>query len=298
MKRILMIIFLVIFSANSVFAETLKVSDMTIFTSSNKKYYGLKDKSGKEIIKANYKKLLRLGENAWIFQKKNNKFGLMDCQGNILVLPHYKTAERMYDNLAKLGDYKFYGVFDEYGNVILPPEFTVVEPMFGKRFLTCKNSKYGVYSIKGEEILANKYDFIFMPNPRTVRIKYNGNWFEINSKELENYTQSSDNIDLEDFDNKLKIFQIVANTGIGAGYGVVTATDYTLKIFSSISLAYEKTIDELLFSKGVDTVPDIMRFSWIPKFPVVYAKNYYDTVFEPDNSPLSGVRSDLLDHLK
>ena len=95
MKRILMFVFLIIFSVNSVFAETLKVSDMTIFSSSDGKYYGLKDKSDKEIIKANYKKLLRLGENGWIFQKKNNKFGLMDSQGNILVLPHYKTAERM-----------------------------------------------------------------------------------------------------------------------------------------------------------------------------------------------------------
>ena len=59
MKRILMIIFLVIFSANSVFAETLKVSDLKIFSSSNNKYFGLKDKSDKEIIKANYKKFLQ-----------------------------------------------------------------------------------------------------------------------------------------------------------------------------------------------------------------------------------------------
>lgn len=298
MKRFLMIILTLFIIANSVFAEQLKVSDLTIFSSSNNKYYGLKDKDGNTIIDAKYKKLIRLGENGWIFQKKNNKFGLMDCQGNILVLPHYKVVERIFDKYAKFGDYRFYGVFDEYGNVILEPEYTVIEPMFGKRFLTCKNHKYGVYSLSGEEILSNTYEFIFMPNPRTVRIKHNGSWYEVNSKELENYSQASDNFELDDFDDKLRVSQFLINTGVGAGYGVVTATDYTLKIFSSISLAYEETIDELLFSRGVDTVPELMNFSWIPKFPFVFAKRYYNTVFEPDNSPLSGVRNDLLEQIK
>ena len=298
MKRFLMIFLIFILSAGVSNAQQLLNSDLKVFSEKGK-YYGLKDKSGNVIVKDKYKKLIRLGENGWIIQKKNNKFGIIDNEGKIKVTPRYTSVERTYDKLAKLGNYRKYGVFDEYGNVILPVEYSLIEPMFGKRFLTCKNHKYGIYSDKGEEILPNEYDFIYMPSPKTIRIKSNGNWLEIGSREL-----SSDsmlifsNYDIDDYYETSNVPNIFKNTGVGAGYGVVTATDYTLKIFSSVSVAYEETIDELLFSKGVDTVPDLINFSWIIKFPFVFAKRYYGAIIEPDSGPLSGVRNELIEQIK
>ena len=299
MKRFLMIILIFVLSANTINAEDLNSADYTIFADKNNKYYGMKDSDGKIIVDAEYKKLIRLGENGLIFQKKNNKFGLIDNKGNITVEPKYKSAERIYDKLAKLGKNSKYGVFDEYGNVILPVEYSLIEPMFGQRFLTCKNHKYGVYTGTGEEILPNEYEYIYSPTFRTVRVKYNGIWYEAESKELDNISfDYLDDYGLIEYDTGVNLPKIFKNTGIGAGYGVVTATDYTLKIFSSVSVAYEETIDELLFSKGVDTVPDLLNFSWVIKFPFVFAKRYYGAVLTPDSGPLSGVRNELKEQIK
>ena len=295
-----MFILIFVLSAEFVYAQELNTSDITVFSSKNNKYFGMKDKSGNVIAEAKYKKLIRIGKNGWIAQKKNNKFGILDNQGNFITEARYSRAERIYDNLAKLGIRGKYGVFDENGHSVLPVEFSVVEPMFGKRFLTCKNRKYGVYSYTGEEILPNDYEYIYMPTIKTVRIKENGSWYEINSRELsiENL-QIFSSYDLSEYyDDNIDIPQIFKNTGIGAGYGVVTATDYTLKIFSSASVAYEGTIDELLFSKGVDTVPDLINFSWVIKFPFVFVKRYYNAVTEPDSGPLSGVRNELKEQIK
>ena len=299
MKRILIFIFIFIFSADFTGAMELTTSDITVFAPQNNKYYGMKDKSGNTILEAKYKKLIRLGENGWIVQKKNNKFGILDNQGNFTVEAKYKRAERIYDRLAKLGNYNEYGVFDEYGNVILPVQYSLIEPMFGQRFLTCKNRKYGVFSKTGEEILPNEYEYIYMPSLKTVRVRKNGNWYEISSRELSSDSiQIFDDIDFTEYYDNLSIPKIFKNTGVGAGYGVVTATDYTLKIFSSASVAYEETIDELLLSRGVDTVPDLINFSWIVKFPFVFAKRYYGAVLEPDSGPLSGIRNELKEQIK
>ena len=301
MKRFLTIIllFMAFSCSNAVFAEELKISDLSVFSSKNNKYYGLKDKSGNIIVESKYKKLIRLGNNAWIVQKKNNKFGLMDCSGNFLVEPKFLKVERIYEKYAKFGNYSDFGIFDEYGNTILPNEFSVIEPMFGQRFLTCKKHKYGIYSITGEEILSNDYEFIYMPNPKTVRVKNNGIWYEFDRKELSSESmQAVDDYVFSEYSDDINIPQIFKNTGVGAGYGIVTATDYTLKIFSSVSVAYEDTIDELLFSKGVDTVPDLINFSWVIKFPFVFIQKYYATMFEPDAGPLSGIRNDLIEQIK
>ena len=77
----------------------------------------------------------------------------------------------------------------------------------------------------------------------------------------------------------------------------MTATNYLLKIISSISPAYEQTIDELMFSQGADAANIIMKFTWLPKFPIVYAKKYYQNLAAPNNGPLGGVKNNLRRHL-
>ena len=99
------------------------------------------------------------------------------------------------------------------------------------------------------------------------------------------------------FPENFKITEIITNPIPATGYSVVTATDYFIKLFSSISPAYEDTIDELMFSQGADAAGVIMKFSWLPKFPFVYAKNYYQNLIAPNNGPLSGVKNNLKKHL-
>ena len=294
MKKILIIFLIFLLSQSLSFSseETYTTDNLTVY--SLNKYYGLKNKSDKVIVHAQYKKLIRLGNSAWIVQKKNNKFGLIDCQGNYLVKAKYSHVERLFDKWVKLGNEKDYGLYDEKGNVIIPPKFTSIEPLFGMKFLTCRKYKYGIYNSQGKMLLDNEYDFIYNPTPKTLRIKYNGNWYEIEKiteEEAINLPEGTVKVKFDDKD--FKITQIFINTGVGTGYSVVTAADYMLKVLSTVSTAYESTIDELMLSQGAETVSIFMKLSWIPKFPIVYAKKYYNNLITPNTSPLSDVREDI-----
>ena len=94
-------------------------------------------------------------------------------------------------------------------------------------------------------------------------------------------------------DDGVKITQIIQNPIASAGLGVVSAGDYFIKLFSSISPAYEQTIDELIFNKGADGASALIKCSWLLKFPFVYGKNYINNLIAPNNGPLSDIKSDL-----
>ena len=298
MKRIFILFFLILLTSVISFAKDNDTVKVKVFESKNHSYYGLKTTDDNVIVEAKYKKLIPLGEDSWIFQKKNSKFGLMDSNGNILIEPKYTHVERLFDKWVKLGNENDYGIYDSKGEIIVPPEFSAIEPLFGSRFLTYKKYKYGIYSSSGKELLPNEYDFIYMPTPKILRIKQKNNWYEVEQIAKDETINIPDEIIKEVEGETFIVTKLVKNTSYGAGYGLITATDYTLKIFSSASEAYEETIDELMLSKGVETVNILMKFSWIPKFPIVFAKKYCKNIFEPDNSPLSEVRIDIIEQIK
>ena len=289
MKKILIILGLVFSffaAALSGFAAEAKTE---VYGENGK--FGLK--CGNETItKAEYKKLIRLGEKAWIFQK-GSRFGLIDDNGNILVKPKYRHADRVLGQFAKLGNDNDYGLYDETGKAILEPEYSSIDLLFGKMFLICKNYKYGVTDFEGKILLKPEFDDIYMPKPTAMRIKYNGEWYEIERMkpgEIELPEETKKVI----IDNKeFKVTHLAANAGVLSGYTAVTAADYALKIFPSISPAYEQTIDELMFSQGAETVSILIKLGWLPKFPFTYAKKYYQNLKAPNNGPLSGIKDDL-----
>ena len=298
MKRILTILFTLLLIQNiGLCADTqYTTSNLTVFSENNK--YGLKNDKNEVIVKPEYKKLIRLGQSSWIVQKKN-RFGLIDCEGNYLVAPKYLHVERLFNKWVKLGNEKDYGIYDETGKIIVPPVYNSIEPLFGFRFLTYKNYKYGIYNSKGEMLLDNEYDYIYMPNPKTMRIKYDDKWYEIEKITNEEAIKLPEDTVKVSLDGEtFKVTNIFINTGVGAGYSVVTATDYLLKIFSTISPAYEETIDDLMLSQGAETVSIFIKLSWIPKFPFVYAKKYYNNLIAPNKGPLANVRNELKEQLK
>lgn len=238
-----------------------------------------------------------LGENSWLVQKKN-KFGILDTSGKYLVEPKYRHAERLFGKYAKLGNEKDYGLYDEYGNTIIAPEYTKIDPLYGKMFLTCKKYKYGISDISGKILLENKFDDIYMPTPKSLRIKHEGEWYEIERWQAGNFEVAENVTKVTINEQDFKVTHLINNTGVWSGYSALTFSDYFIKIFSSISPAYEDTIDELMLSHGTDTVTIFMKFSWLPKFPFTYAKKYYNNFIAPNNGPLSDVRADVKKQLK
>ena len=160
-------------------------------------------------------------------------------------------------------------------------------------FLVGKNYKYGLISFDGDILLAPIADDIYMPKPNILKILYEGNWYEIEHVGQETMQIPKDIAEIDPDNSDFKITTIVQNPVISASYGVVSASDYMIKLISSISPAYEKTIDELILEHGADTASILIKFSWLTKFPFVYSKNYFKTLVAPNNGPLSDVKSNL-----
>ena len=302
MKKIVVFLSLILFlsaadiaQAQDITVSQIKNSDVEVFSDDNK--FGIKDKKGNILVPAEYKKLVRVGDTSWI-TLKGSRYGLMDNEGNFLIKPKYRHVERILLKYVKFGNDNDYGLYDETGKAIIQPEFSSIEPLFGQMFLTCKNYKYGVYDITGKKLLPNNYDDIYMPDRNSMRIRYQGEWFEIARADENDITLPENTERATINDNDVTITYLVTNTGAISGYSALTVTDYILKILSSISPAYEQTIDELMFSQGAEGISIFVKLGWIPKFPFTYAKKYYQVYKNPNNGPLSDLRNDIKRHIK
>ena len=267
------------FICQSVYAQVL--------TYSINDKFGLSDDKGNIITEAIYKKLIRLGDTAWIMQK-GNKYGIIQDNGKILVEPIYTKAERVLGKYVKFSKGDKIGVFDEIGFDILPVKYSSIDLLYGGMFVTSINYKYGIVDLNGKILLDNIFDDIYMPDFETLVLIYNGSKVEIKRKPKSELTL--DNIPFSGDLSKLTLTDIVSSPIASTGYYSVTFTDYILKLFSSISPAYEQTIEELMFSQGADTVSIFVKCSWIPKFPFVYAKKYAKNYANPYSGPLSFIK--------
>ena len=277
MKKLLLLTVLIFFTL-----QNLSFANVKIYDEEGK--FGIKDQADNMVVKPKYNKIIRLGENGFIVQKKN-KFGIIDSNGEILVPIKYRHVERVLGRYAKLGNYGDFGLYDETGFAIIPPIYDSVDILFGGMVLTYDNFKYGVSDLEGRIILENMFDDIYMPKPNIMRIQYEGNWYEIEQVTSDTLKLPEDVKTVKD-NPDFKVSNIVVNTGIASGYSVVTFTDYLIKVFSSISPAHEDTIDQLMLSQGAETVSIFIKFSWLPKYPFYYARNYYRYIRNPNNGPL------------
>ena len=146
MKKIVVFLSLILFlsaagiaQAQDITVSQIKNSDVEVFSDDNK--FGIKDKKGNILVPAEYKKLVRVGDTSWI-TLKGSRYGLMDNEGNFLIKPKYRHVERILLKYVKFGNDNDYGLYDETGKAIIQPEFSSIEPLFGQMFLTCKNYKY------------------------------------------------------------------------------------------------------------------------------------------------------------
>ncbi len=249
-------------------------------------------RNDEKITEAKYNKLIRLKDSSWLFLYKN-KFGIMDNDGTILVEPKYTQAQRYVGRFAKLGSKGLYCLYDENANLIIPQEYSAIEILYGKMFLVEKKYKYGLISFNGDIILAPIADDIYMPKPNILKISYDGIWHEIEQKSRETIELPKDIEDITNDKENFTVKQIIDQPITSAGYGVVSASDYLIKVISSISPAYEQTIDELILNHGADTATILMKSSWLVKFPFVYGKNYFKNLTAPNNGPLADVKANL-----
>lgn len=294
MKKFFILLSISLLLSSTAFSEdivkdAISNNDVKVFT--EKKYFGLQNKDGTQITPAEYQKLIRLGDSAWIAQKKG-KFGLISNNGEILVPIKYRHTDRLTGKFVKFGNDNDFSVYDEYGKNLIPAEYTSVNMLFGGMFLTKKNYKYGIADRTGKIILDNIFDDIYMPKPNIMRIQYNGQWYEIEQIASGEFVLP-DNIKNIRENSDFKVTAFITDPVAASGYSAITFTDYFLKVFSSISPSHEETIDELMYSKGADCVSIILKLSWLPKYPHTFVRNYYRNLRTPNNGPLSNVKYEL-----
>ena len=277
-------------------SQNFTTDDVEVFSNEKGDKFGLKDKSGNVIFEPQYLKLIRVGNSSWIVQKKS-KYGLINSNGEFIIQPKYRHVERLVGRFVKLGNTNDFGVYDEKGNIILPPEYSDIQLLYGKMFLTKKDYKYGVASFDGTVLIDNICDDIYMPQKNVMRLKLLGDWYEIERTAEEDLTIPEDIFSMKHND-KFKLTALITDTGAVSGYSVVTFSDYLIKIFSSISPAHEETIDDLMLSKGADTVSILKKCTWIPKYPLIFAVKYYHNIRDPYTGPLADVRTDLKKQIK
>ena len=288
MKRVILL--LVLFFCIPAFA------DVSVFSNGNGKF-GLKDSKGSVIVEPEYKKLVKLGASAWIMQK-GNKFGIIHDTGKILIEPKYNQAERVLGKFAKMRKGDKYGIYDEMGFEILPAEYSSIDLLYGGMFVTSKNYMYGITDLNGMLILDNMFDDIYMPDFNTLILVYNDSMIEVKRESGQELNLPFDIQTIQNNGKDISLNDIASSPIVSTGYYGVTATDYILKLISSISPSYEETIDELMFSKGADTVSVLVKCSWIPKFPFIYTKNYFKKIVNPYNGPLSKTKKNLKKKIK
>lgn len=289
MKLILKILIIALMLIQSAFCSE---AYSEVYSEENK--FGLQQEDGAKITEAIYNKLIRLGDNSYLFMYKT-KYGIISKTGEILVQPKYTQAQRYVGRFAKLGRTGRYGLFDEKGQAIIAPEYSSIDILYGHMFLVKKGYKYGLISFEGDILLAPVADDIYMPEANILKIRYDNEWYEITQV-------SKDTMELPkdlEVNNKgdFRIIKLVENPVASTGYGLVSASDYFIKIFSSISPAYESTIDELILSHGADTAAILLKPVWLIKFPFVYAKNYANNFKTPNNGPLADVKANLKNKL-
>jgi len=294
MKKLAFILISLFLLNLTVFADTSVYSDNSRF--------GLKNNTD-VITKAKYKKLVRLGNTAWIFQERT-KFGIIDDNGNIIIKAKYDQAERVLGKYAKFRKGSKYCLLNEKGEDILenspnekPEMFSSIDLLPGGLIVSSKHHKYGLHSFNGNTNLEHLFDDIYMPDRDTLVVVYGGKPLEF---KRQNSNDSPFNFVFVDGlkEQDIKLGDLASSPLATTGYYSITFTDYVLKIISSISPAYEETIDDLMFSHGADTVSVLMRFSWLPKFPFVYARNYYYNVTDPTKGPLNKAKKNLRQQIK
>lgn len=274
-----------------IFASNAFAADILVFSENGN--FGLKDTSNNVLVDAEYKKMITVGNNqSWIVLKRG-RYGLIDKNGFFLVPLRYRHAERVLGKFVKLGNDSDYGLYDADGGIIIPPMYSSIDLLYGNMFLTCRNFKYGVVDFDGNILLANVFDDIYMPTKDTLRILYDGEWFELEKATTDKIELAANTKKAKVDDYEVTITKLVTNTGIMSGYYAVTATDYVMKLISSISPAYEATIDDLMLSHGAETVTIFLNPVWVVKFPFIYARKYVNNFRAPNNGPLSPIKQNI-----
>ena len=168
--------------------------------------YGVTDLNGKQILSVDYEQIRIPGD--YIIAIKDGKQVIFDLVGtqkeNLAYTNILKTENENYNITVDKNDK--YGVINKDGNILIGNKYNYIQYLYDNYFIVGgETGKSGIINDKGEEILPIKYEVIQKLDKNNIVQAMVGNVLELYSKEMNNIV-SMENGKIEINDEYIKVY--------------------------------------------------------------------------------------------
>jgi hypothetical protein len=166
-------------TANTDFVEAqLPFNGLSIATQQN--MFTLADINGTKVLNANLEDLEYIFPYHYIFSK-NNKYGIINALGDILIEPIYEELNYSKDNniLIALKNKKF-GLITCFNNNVLPFEYENISDIKHNQCIIKKNESFYLYDLTKKAFQTLNYEWLDNMHSEWIRVKRNGKYGIVN----------------------------------------------------------------------------------------------------------------------
>jgi hypothetical protein len=90
----------------------------------------------------------------------NEKYGVMDKAGKILIAANYEMISFINGGYAVFQMKNKYGILNQAGKIVVPATYSYISENNSTHFVSIENDKYNLAEIKTNKIIAPAFDFI------------------------------------------------------------------------------------------------------------------------------------------
>ena len=208
MKKVFIIVILVLLIICGLFMvknkkyeyEIEKIDEYNYYIYKEDAKYGVIDKNGNIIVKANYSNIIIPNPKKDIFVCYNEeKSEILNSSNNKLFEKYDKAqpiklkfiaSDLIYEkNTLKYEENGLYGLIDFKGKSITKNIYDSIEslPMNEGKFIVCKDKKYGIVDLKGNTLVKEEYDTCVSDGFYTKEEAYKKSGFIVSNKTEDGY---------------------------------------------------------------------------------------------------------------
>lgn len=179
-----------------------KQKQFTVIQEGNKK--GVINQSGYIVVKPIYKEVFRFDENDnfvthpnflnlhWVHDKSdnayaiiqdiNNKFGVINQKGQLLLKPIYDSITYFFDGFMRIQVGNYYGLVNENFEIVLKAKYDKISDFTEDIAIIEHNGKFGCINRNMELKIKPIYDKIYFQQEEFLRTTLNNKWGYLDNK--------------------------------------------------------------------------------------------------------------------